>query len=699
VIGYNAIGNGSNTVTIGNSSITSNKLFGKVIHADAVNANESATLGQVNTALGGYVTLATTQTITAQKTFTTSGGTDSVIISTTGAGFALDAIKAGNGEVIRVNKTSGTGNAMTVIGGNFEAPTIVKTGGTSSQFLKADGSVDSSTYLTTASAASTYLPLAGGTLTGALNGTSITLSGDYNSTSNSGSLLWSGATNKVQLNANAGTLDFYTGTSGYTKQLSISPTGAATFSGALNGTSASFTGAVAATGITNNGIYYGKANASFPATSLGYFALKTNNLDGERGGLTVQVSNATSTFIDALTINYTGAATFSSSVTAAGVGTFGRDATTVLGYFGDPNTVGNKYISFSRASAKTDIVNIQGVDAGVGGANIALQASGGNVGIGTASPEAILHVNKSNAGGEGGYIYIDNPASSTLNSSVGIRFGTSSGASYSAVYTGDISNIVTNASDGASALTFGTFNGTTSAERMRITSGGYVKASTNGSTAISLTGTYHEFVQNSVGSANTYFYSTGATQTGANIIPVSDRSNSSAFSFLTALSSGGGDAEFNLRGDGNAYADGSWSGGGADYAEYFEWLDGNLDNEDRRGYSVSLINDKIKIAEEGDLIIGVISGNASVIGDSAWNMWNEKYLRDDFQTYIRDENGDRILNPNFDPDTEYISREKRPEWGVVGLVGKLCIIKGQLTMPNWIKLKNISDTVEQWLIK
>jgi hypothetical protein len=99
-----------------------------------------------STDLSGYVTLGTAQTITAQKTFTTSGGSDSVIITTSGAGFALDAIKAGNGEVIRVNKTSGTGNAMTVIGGNFEAPTIVKTGGTSSQFLKADGSVDSSTY-------------------------------------------------------------------------------------------------------------------------------------------------------------------------------------------------------------------------------------------------------------------------------------------------------------------------------------------------------------------------------------------------------------------------------------------------------------------------------------------------------------------------------------------------------------------------
>ena len=97
---------------------------------------------------GSFVTLDTAQTITAQKTFTTSGGSDSVIITTTGAGFALDAIKAGNGEVIRVNKTSGTGNAMTVIGGNFEAPTIVKTGGTSSQFLKADGSIDSTAYTT-----------------------------------------------------------------------------------------------------------------------------------------------------------------------------------------------------------------------------------------------------------------------------------------------------------------------------------------------------------------------------------------------------------------------------------------------------------------------------------------------------------------------------------------------------------------------
>jgi len=92
-----------------------------------------------------------------------------------------------------------TGNAEFT--NNLTALSFVKTGGTSSQFLKADGSVDSSIYLTgitssqvttalgytpynatnpsgyiTSSALSSYLPLSGGTLTGALSGTSATFS-------------------------------------------------------------------------------------------------------------------------------------------------------------------------------------------------------------------------------------------------------------------------------------------------------------------------------------------------------------------------------------------------------------------------------------------------------------------------------------------------------------------------------------------
>lgn len=57
------------------------------------------------------------------------------------------------------------------VSSNITANSFIKSGGLSTQFLKADGSVDANTYLTTSLAASTYLPLAGGTLTGALNGT------------------------------------------------------------------------------------------------------------------------------------------------------------------------------------------------------------------------------------------------------------------------------------------------------------------------------------------------------------------------------------------------------------------------------------------------------------------------------------------------------------------------------------------------
>ena len=87
-----------------------------------------------------------------------------------------------------------------------------------------------------------------------------------------------------------------------------------------------------------------------------------------------------------LSINGTsGAATFSSSVTANGTATF-------LGQFGNGNNVNEKVLQFLRASASTDIVNIQGINAGVGAANIAMQALGGNVGIGTSSPSSPLQV-------------------------------------------------------------------------------------------------------------------------------------------------------------------------------------------------------------------------------------------------------------------------------------------------------------------
>ena len=179
------------------------------------------------------------------------------------------------------------------------------------------------------------------------------------------------------------------------------------------------------------------------------------------------------------------------------------------------------------------------------------------------------------------------------------------------------------------------------------------------------------------------------------------RGNNSGYTFLVCQSAytGSADNEFILRGDGRATADDSWNGGGADYAEYFEWSDGNTEAEDRRGISVVLDGDKLREAVTGEEPIGVISGNPSVVGDADIERWKHKYLRDDFGTYIRDEEGDRQLNPNYDPDAEYVSRENRPEWDTVGLMGKLRIRKGQVTGARWIKMRDVSDTVEEWLVR
>ena len=90
--------------------------------------------------------LGTHTLIAAKGTFSSSGSGDTVgITHSSGSGIALNITKGGNGEGLYINKTSGSGNAATIIG-TLNATTLVKSGGTSSQFLKADGSVDSNTY-------------------------------------------------------------------------------------------------------------------------------------------------------------------------------------------------------------------------------------------------------------------------------------------------------------------------------------------------------------------------------------------------------------------------------------------------------------------------------------------------------------------------------------------------------------------------
>jgi len=178
--------------------------------------------------------------------------------------------------------------------------------------------------------------------------------------------------------------------------------------------------------------------------------------------------------------------------------------------------------------------------------------------------------------------------------------------------------------------------------------------------------------------------------------------------------------------------------GTPDYAEYFEWEDQNVNGENRKGKTVVLnqTTGKIRLSTPDDSpssIIGVCSRTYGVILDSQEFDWSEKYLKDEFGEFIKQEvqyvkykeitgeersrqlsdgsvpndatnveyfsSMNNVVNPNYDPNKEYIPRSKRKEWEPIGLVGKLRVLKGQKIGDRWIKMRDISETVEEWLVR
>jgi hypothetical protein len=176
---------------------------------------------------------------------------------------------------------------------------------------------------------------------------------------------------------------------------------------------------------------------------------------------------------------------------------------------------------------------------------------------------------------------------------------------------------------------------------------------------------------------------------------------SSSKYFLTAYGSASSDREFIIDSTGAIFTDGSTAitTPAGDYAEMFEWLDGNTGNEDRVGFSVSLSEGKLVKATSKEGVIGIISAAPSILGDSAELSWSGKWLVDSFGRRILDENNSQILSPSYDPEAPYTPRSKRPEWSPVGLLGKLILRKGQQTAPTWIKLKDVNEDLELWLVK
>lgn len=181
---------------------------------------------------------------------------------------------------------------------------------------------------------------------------------------------------------------------------------------------------------------------------------------------------------------------------------------------------------------------------------------------------------------------------------------------------------------------------------------------------------------------------------------------------------------FSVTADGNGHFAGSViTFGGADFAEYFESESGQ---KIPVGTPVIFVDgtEKIRSALPGEIPFGVISTTAAYIANGS-EEWPGKYARDEYGNFIYEEYEEEIirpqverpneekiseikpirgkgirkkLSPDFDPSKKYIPRSARPEWNIVGLLGKVKILKDTPKDPRWIKLRDDGD-YELYLIR
>lgn len=165
-----------------------------------------------------------------------------------------------------------------------------------------------------------------------------------------------------------------------------------------------------------------------------------------------------------------------------------------------------------------------------------------------------------------------------------------------------------------------------------------------------------------------------------------------------------GSAAFKVRTDGTAIVGTTTYPQGADYAEFFEWEDGNSEKIDRVGLFVTIKSGKIHLASEEEPCIGITSAMPSVCGNAGEMDWCGKYKKDIFGRYQLDENGERVLSDDYDDSLEYVPRSQRPEWAAVGMVGQLVLIDdGTAKVDSYVKAKKggigtFSETPTRFLV-
>jgi len=258
-------------------------------------------------------------------------------------------------------------------------------------FVKISGttiSYDNSTYLTTSAAASTYLALAGGTLTGALNGTSATFTGDLTISSANPRIYLTDTNNNPDyfISNTDGTFTIYDVTNS-TSRFTIGTTGNATFTNAITGggsitgesiysngivsvgtgltvgTTISATGSITGASIIRSGgtsSQFLKADGSVDSTA--YLPLGGGTMTGVLFGASASFSGFVGfggNTSPLAAIDVTGAGRFSSTISAAGAtltgALSGTSATFASGIFnnGANSTDGIKVISTTSSSLFT----------------------------------------------------------------------------------------------------------------------------------------------------------------------------------------------------------------------------------------------------------------------------------------------------------------------------------------------------------
>jgi hypothetical protein len=365
----------------------------------------------------------------------------------------------------------------------------------------------------------------------------------------------------------------------------------------------------------------------------------------------------------------------------------------------------------------------------------------GNVGIGTSSPDSRLHVYNNSAN----------------NYSTSIRLGQSYNTAYSQISSNFGGSMTINAGQGGGTpIMYLQVNGAEKARLSGTTTGRlYVSGTSRGRivTQNETTGDGDDncgailasdysswssiFSESWLGGSNGWgtFW---AGSSGALYRRVESDTNPNEY---VLVGSGSKRFTFDLDVGGNAFFDGTLTQNSYDYAEYFEWEDGNPDNEERRGFTVVLTDAglirKATSDDDPEEIMGAISGTAAVLGDAAMYDWDGKYEIDEWGTRIlddvvtiswteEDENGESInhsyketevpsgvivpedagrkehkeyrLTADYDPEQEYVPRDKRPEWGIVGLLGKVRIRDESPKNPRWKYIKTIAGK-KLWLIR